>query len=104
MKLSLEQLPDLNKLTESERATLVESLLELVLQQQEKIRQLEEEIQELKKLNKRPKLRPSKMDQPETAEEGEKKERRRGKPQGSAVSKSWAAIVTHWGSPPSSRI
>jgi hypothetical protein len=89
MSFSLEQLPNLTELTEAERATLVEPLLELVLQQQEKIRQLEEEIQELKKLNKRPKLRPSKMDQQESAEdaEGEKKERKRGKPQGSRTDK-----------------
>ena len=62
MSLSLEQLPNLTELSEAELASLVESLLELVQKQKEKIRQLEEEIRELKKLNQRPKLRPSKID------------------------------------------
>ncbi len=89
MNFSLEPLPDLTELTEAQRSTLIESLLELVREQKEKIRQLEEEIQALKKLNQRPKLRPSKIDQQETAEEaeGEKKESKRGKPQGSRTDK-----------------
>jgi len=67
------QLPDI---PDSERTPLVDALLELIQWQSDRMEQLEDEIQKLKKETRKPKYKPSKMDSktdPDKEKSGKKK-------------------------------
>jgi len=55
--------PKLPSISEDERSPLLDALLELINWQEQYIEELEDEIQKLKKETRRPKLKPSKMDE-----------------------------------------
>src|SRR5918999_2447524 len=63
----------------SEQTPLVQWLLQIILEQQRRIEQLEEEVHKLKGETVKPKIEPSRMDK-ETASQEEREEKGRSKP------------------------
>ena len=73
--------PTLPPLPDNERTPLIDALLELIQWQSERIADLEDEIQSLKKTTKKPKFKSSKMDQEtEPAQDQENEDAEKDKP------------------------
>jgi hypothetical protein len=69
--------PDFPSIPENERTPLIDMLLELIQWQEQRISDLEDEIQDLKKETKRPKFKSSKMDKKTEDEDTEGKKKKK---------------------------